>query len=210
MDFVELFLEPDGEFHECERFLLSAEYSQKELLSFGISRNSEDFNTEYLGVHELNKLQKLWSDPLYLRSFYNKHEEYFTKSYWIGLDRKKFVKDVLEWSPHVFKELEQRFKDNTLEELFEPLNDGSIVVGNIDQSKSKYGLIKGHYAFRIYAIKVDVGCYIITGGAIKVVKRMERAKNTKIELEKIDYIYKELEENNVIDIETFIDYIEKD
>lgn len=55
--------------------------------------------------------------------------------------------------------------------------------------KSKYGFIINKITFRIYAIEVDVGCFIITGGAIKIVKEMGQAPNTHLELRKINYLF---------------------
>lgn len=208
MDYVCIFIEPEGEIEEAERFLLSVAYTKRELLSFGLDRNSDDLNREYLGLDELTKLKNLWSDPLYLRLFYKNNEDKFRDYYWQGINRNSFVKDIIKYSPGVFNELEKRFYNNTLDKLFKPLINDTIISNNISQTKSIFGKICGRYAFRIYAIRVDNGSYIITGGSIKIVRRMEDSTNTAVELQKINLIYKELKEGEVANLDTFFDFIQ--
>lgn len=48
---------------------------------------------------------------------------------------------------------------------------------------------------------------VITGATIKVHKDMKKASNTEIELEKLKMVSEELMENDVIDKESFINFI---
>lgn len=67
---------------------------------------------------------------------------------------------------------------------------------------------------RIYAIKISKNCYVVTGGAIKVVGEMKKHPATKSELEKINRVKDWLKANNIIsedDLNYYYEYeIEKD
>ena len=104
----------------------------------------------------------------------------------------------------------EKIENNEFHSLVEPLGDEDVEKRLVDsiRVKVKQGTIGGHYPFRFYAIEVEENkCYIITGATIKVHKDMGKAPNTKLELEKLARVMKELEENEVKDKEAFIDYL---
>ena len=60
---------------------------------------------------------------------------------------------------------------------------------------------------RIYAIKLEQGVYIITGGAIKLTLRMDERDHTRRELEKMEKVRQYLLEENIVDEDGFLDFV---
>lgn len=60
---------------------------------------------------------------------------------------------------------------------------------------------------RIYAIKLDPGIYIITGGAIKLTRTMQEREHTLVELARMENVRKYLLENDITDMDSFKDYL---
>ena len=60
---------------------------------------------------------------------------------------------------------------------------------------------------RIYAIKLDPGCYIITGGAIKLTRTMQEREHTLKELNKMEQVRNYLINNQAIDADGFVDFL---
>ena len=59
---------------------------------------------------------------------------------------------------------------------------------------------------RLYAIKLNVGIYIITGGAIKLTRTMQEREHTLQELEKMEKVRNFLIREGVFDEDSFTDY----
>jgi hypothetical protein len=59
---------------------------------------------------------------------------------------------------------------------------------------------------RLYAIKLSVGIYIITGGAIKLTRTMQEREHTLQELEKMEKVRNFLIREHVFDEDSFTDY----
>lgn len=60
---------------------------------------------------------------------------------------------------------------------------------------------------RIYAIKLSEGIYVITGGAIKLTLKMEEREHTKQELVKMEKVRSFLLNENIIDNDSFVEYM---
>lgn len=73
--------------------------------------------------------------------------------------------------------------------------------------KSKFGYIQNRVPFRLYAIEVDFDCFIITGGAIKIVEEMKQASNTKLELKKLNTLMSELRKVGITSKKSLLDCI---
>ena len=63
---------------------------------------------------------------------------------------------------------------------------------------------------RIYAIKIEPGIYLITGGAIKLTATMGERRHTLEELAKLERVRNYLLDNGVYDLEGFNDYIDNE
>lgn len=60
---------------------------------------------------------------------------------------------------------------------------------------------------RLYAIKLEPGCYIITGGAIKLTHTMQEREHTLAELVKMEQVRNYLIANKAIDTDGFVDFL---
>ena len=60
---------------------------------------------------------------------------------------------------------------------------------------------------RIYAIKLNPGIYVVTGGTIKLTRTMEEREHTLKELMKMEKVRQYLVANNVIEDDSFTDFI---
>jgi hypothetical protein len=58
---------------------------------------------------------------------------------------------------------------------------------------------------RIYAIKLEPGCYIITGGAIKLTRTMQERSHTLLELNKMEKVRNFLLNGGAIDAAGFVE-----
>ena len=63
---------------------------------------------------------------------------------------------------------------------------------------------------RIYAIKIEAGVYLITGGAIKLTATMSERSHTLAELAKMEHVRNYLIDNGVYDLDGFNDYLDLD
>jgi hypothetical protein len=60
---------------------------------------------------------------------------------------------------------------------------------------------------RMYAIKLEPGCYIITGGAIKLTRTMQEREHTLAELNKMELVRNFLLQGGAIDAEGFVEFL---
>ena len=63
---------------------------------------------------------------------------------------------------------------------------------------------------RIYAIKIEAGVYLVTGGAIKLTHEMRERSHTLAELAKMEQVRNYLLDTGIFDSEGFIDYIDNE
>lgn len=210
MEFAVIFKHPKENPPACaERILLAAIFDREELSSFGVPDDSDEMNESHLGQDEFTKWRKLMLDPSYLSDFYCNHIEFFRQSFWRGIDEERFVTDAIASSPRIFRELGRSLKEDGLEKLFQPLDSEDECKADYTaiRVKSKFGRIMNRFVFRIYAIKIDTGCYVITGGAIKIDKDMGKAPNTRVELEKLNYVHDAVHEEGLTDKISFLDFV---
>ena len=73
---------------------------------------------------------------------------------------------------------------------------------------AKLKRIKRHSSWlRIYAIRLSEGVYVITGGAIKLTLKMEEREHTRQELVKLEQVREFLLSENIIDDDSFVEYM---
>lgn len=185
-------------------------FNKEELVEIGVDSTAVELNDVFAAENEFEKAFKLWRSPLYLSDFYDKYKSFLEQEYWHGITEEAFLSDVSRSVDKNEKELVDSIKHNSFPSLVEPLDeeDEEKRLFESIRVKIKQGTIGGHYPFRFYAIEVEENkCYIITGATIKVHKDMGKASNTKLELEKIKRVLRELVTNNVVDKETFINFL---
>ena len=101
--------------------------------------------------------------------------------------------------------------DANLDTLFKLLENNRLSEMSLGREKA-YG--DGGYRhqswLRIYAIKIESGVYLITGGAIKLTAKMEERSHTMAELAKMERVRNYLLDNGVYDLDGFNDYIDNE
>jgi hypothetical protein len=98
--------------------------------------------------------------------------------------------------------------DANLDDIFLPLEN--FRTHDMLLGKEKAKLRRGNNTtswLRIYAIKLTSGVYIITGGAIKLTLRMDEREHTREELKKLEMVRTFLLSENIIDDDSFIEYM---
>lgn len=118
------------------------------------------------------------------------------------------IEDTIEDSDRLQGIIMDISPDANLDEIFHPLENfrtSDILLG---KEKARLKRVERHSSWlRIYAIKLSVGVYVITGGAIKLTLKMEDREHTKLELVKMEKVRSFLLNENVIDDDSFIEYM---
>lgn len=84
---------------------------------------------------------------------------------------------------------------------------GRFYSGIIGKEKARLRNTSRHASWlRIYAIKLEPGIYIITGGAIKLTRTMQEREHTLVELARMEKVRNYLLEHDIVDMDSFIDY----
>ena len=203
-----IFISPPSAIPQEAQFVVFAvAFDKEDWAELGVKNGAIELNPVYVGKNEFINLRAKWKDPLYLKTFYKENEAFFQTEYWEQLSEEVLLADVAASIPRIFKRIGEALIERDLSNLFDPLSEKDVFFKEqnakdpchrqLIRLKSKYGYILDKIPFRIYAIEVDKDCYIITGGAIKVVKEMKQAPNTSLELRKIDYLYRELQLANI-------------
>ncbi len=94
-------------------------------------------------------------------------------------------------------------ESNHFEIFFKSLHNQEYKPKPVSKQKGRKSYL------RIYALKIDTNCYVITGGAIKFILLMEERLHTKQELIKIEKCRNYLKENGVLDIDSFYEFLEE-
>ena len=147
-------------------------------------------------LHELDRLMELWTDVGWLYS-YAQRESVPDPAAFIDkrLREAEFLQDLLE---------RIRLENELFSSFFRPLQE-------LESRKSKLlplhkGKIPGN-SLRIYAIRIESDCFLITGGAIKMSQRMQDPPDTARELAKLQEVRSFLIGQGVFDDSSFFELI---
>lgn len=149
----------------------------------------------------------LWEDPVWLEDFFVKNINDLSSYFKITdvnqaifdtlLDREELQCLILDISP-----------DANLDELFRPLENSRVNEMLLGKEKARIKNRVNHASWlRLYAIKLEPGIYVITGGAIKLTRTMQEREHTLKELTKMEQVRNDLIAQNVVDADSFVDYL---
>jgi hypothetical protein len=101
--------------------------------------------------------------------------------------------------------------DANLDTLFKHLENNRLSEMSLGREKA-YGDGGYHHQswLRIYAIKLEPGIYLITGGAIKLTAKMEERSHTMAELAKMERVRNYLLDNSVFDLDGLNDLLDNE
>ena len=160
-----------------------------------------EFFEESEPIDEMKRLFELWTNPLYLSNYFKINQSYLESSYWkrMNISRHDLITKT--------RQSALKFEDcihasaNSLNCIFRPLDDYQTKIVNIDSSKSTCDWL------RMYAVKIDDNRYMISGGAIKLTRKMEEHPQTMTELTKLEKVKNFFIENGVIDGDSYDDFL---
>jgi len=149
----------------------------------------------FYDLNEYDRLLDLWTDVSYLRTYAKNNKV---------KDINQFVNNRLEDAEQIEDVLEEIVNnEQPLEYYFRPLYDTEIGVRILSLQKGKASRKNG---LRLYAIKIDDNCFVITGGAIKMSQTMQGHPDTSKELPKLDRAKAFLKNNGVLDRDSFYEF----
>ncbi|OFX28633.1 MAG: hypothetical protein A2033_07645 [Bacteroidetes bacterium GWA2_31_9] len=159
------------------------------LYAFQYSGNAEN---------ELKYLLNIWNDTSYLYKFLKANKNDIGKISIEGI-----IDQIIDDANEIDKTLHwlATNKNENLEKFFKQLN-------NLETGYKVLSLRKGRKNYlRIYALKIDDNCFIITGGAIKFTHLMEEREHTIKELQKLEQAKQYLTGKGVFDTDSFYELI---
>lgn len=155
---------------------------------------------------EFERLFDDWQDPQFLEAFFNAHESDLKSGFFGSIS----IHDAIVNTRQEALKLQDKFLElasdsaESLNGLFRPLDKESS-YDDFEKSKAKGDRHKSW--LRVYAIKIDPGVYVITGGSIKLTRAMGERDHTKLELAKLKRCMEFLKENGISDIEGFLELV---
>lgn len=152
--------------------------------------------------NELYRLLELWNDPEYLHNYFIENEKFIINNPKLKISSgTQFIDTVINNAQDADEILEELSKTQNLEEFFIELSNTQPLYEILSKRKGRKSIL------RIYAIKIDENCFVITGGAIKITDTMQQHKTTINELEKLKKCKAFLLEHDVIDSESFYELL---
>ena len=157
-----------------------------------------------------NALQQLfsqWSDPEWLVNFFMENlpdlEAYFKIT-----DINQAIYDTIDDNMRLQCLILDISPDADLDRIFRPLNNCRTSEMLLGKEKARIKARPRHVSWlRIYAIKLEPGCYIITGGAIKLTQTMQERSHTLAELSRMEQVRNFLIDSRAVDTDSFMDYL---
>lgn len=141
------------------------------------------------------------TDHKFLVAYLDENIEYIKSGYYKLTDIERIVGKLQDEFYELLEELNERADKGpleeleTLERLFEPL-DGRKSSPNYRKAKLKDHSVR-QPILRIYGVKEEPNCIVISGYAIKFTKWMDDHKDTKKEKKKINVLADYLGENGL-------------
>lgn len=157
-----------------------------------------------------NVLQRLfsqWSDPEWLMNFFCDNMSDL-EAYFIITDVNQAIYDTIDDSNELQCLILDLSPDSNLDKLFRPLENSRTQEMLLGREKARVARNRSHTSWlRLYAIKLEPGCYIITGGAIKLTRTMQEREHTLRELNNMELVRNLLLQEGAIDADGFADYL---
>lgn len=142
------------------------------------------------------KLIEQWTDVEYLYEFLIKQGNDINQN-----DIFQIVERIIE-DVNMFDKILIELSDSRgrkINEFFIPLSPSEYRYKDLSLQK---GRLKNSHT-RIYAIKIDDNCFLITGGALKFTQTMQERKHTNQELIKLNKVKDFLKSENISDKDSF-------
>ncbi len=147
-----------------------------------------------------------WNDVEWLRNFFT-HNKEDLESYFKVTDVNEAIYDTIEDSDRLQCLILDLSPDADLEKLFKPLDNRQTAALLLDKEKARLYQKSIHPSWlRLYAIRLEKGAFIVTGGAIKLTATMAEREHTLKELVKMEKVRNFLISEGIVDKYSFNDY----
>ncbi len=149
--------------------------------------------------HEFRRLLNLWSDPMYLVQFLKNNKN--------DLPENKTIPELAQTIANNAKQIDETLKrlgtnkKEKMEAFFSPLNNFQYQFRILAEQKGRENYL------RVYALKIDENCFVITGGTIKFTHLMEDRIHTREELMKNTQCRDYLLSEQIFDLVSFKDLL---
>ena len=165
-----------------------------------ITRDGRLWSVRYEGEHE-NALFHCFEQ--WLRNFFAENRDDL-ESYFKITDLNVAISDTIEDADKLQCLIMDLTPDADLESLFRPLDNRQTVALMLDKEKTRLKNRPVHISWlRLYAIRLEKGSFIITGGAIKLTETMPERTHTFQELAKMEKVRNFLLDENIVDRDKF-------
>ena len=150
-------------------------------------------------LDEYGRLLDLWNDPEYVFGFAEKNKDYIKL---LGYSLDDFTECVLS-DAEFLEDLLLEYERNELimDGCFQPLHNEEYQYKILSFQKKKCKFL------RLYAIRIDINCFVITGGAIKITRTMQEHPETNRELQKLNRCKSYLQSKGVFNDDSFFEVI---
>lgn len=160
------------------------------------------------GVNCFEGLFSQWYDMQWLKSFFEANISDLS-SYFNITDVYEAVMDTVEDASRLECLMLDVTDEANLDILFKHLENSRYSQMYLGREKAKGKGVGRHPSWlRIYAIKVEDGVYVVTGGAIKLTATMSERSHTLAELAKLEQVRNYFIDNGVFDKDGLDDFID--
>lgn len=176
-----------------------------------ITENDKLWAVRYDGCLDnvLDTILDQWNDVAWLRDFFKTNFEDLT-SYFKITDVNQAIYDTIEDSEQLQCLIMDISPDANLDKIFRPLENSRTSEILLGKEKARLHNTPRHASWlRIYAIKLEPGIYVVTGGAIKLTRTMQEREHTLAELARMEKVRSYMLDNNIIDKDSFDDYMKE-
>lgn len=155
----------------------------------------------------LDTILDQWNDVTWLRNFFKQNISDLV-AYFKITDVNQAIYDTIEDSEKLQCLIMDISPDANLDEIFRPLDNNRTSEIRLGKEKARLHNTPRHASWlRIYAIKLDPGIYVITGGAIKLTRTMQEREHTLVELARMEKVRQFMIDNGISDMDSFNDYM---
>ena len=159
------------------------------------------------GQNCFDELFDRWYDMQWLKSFFTDNLSDLS-AYFHITDVYKAIMETIEDASTLECLMLDISPDANLNTLFRHLENNRFSEMTLGKEKAKGKSVQKHSSWlRIYAIKIEDGIYVVTGGAIKLTATMSERTHTLAELAKMEMVRNYFIDNGVFDKEGLNDYI---
>ncbi len=148
-----------------------------------------------------------WNDVSWLRNFFKANIGDLS-AYFKITDVNQAIYDTIEDSEQLQCLIMDISPEANLDLIFRPLENSRTSEMLLGKEKARLRNTPKHASWlRIYAIKLEPGIYVITGGAIKLTRTMQEREHTLVELARMEKVRRYMLENGIIDKDSFDEFL---